>query len=250
MIKANRNKALIVNPDRKSAEKLSRLLKEMKIKVIYESDSLTGIELVSRVKNPFSLIFCVQEMETMMGYEFFEKVRELAPETIRFLITENEDIDTIVQAINRGAIHHYVKSPWEEDKIIQAVHKCLTDYQMASENEKLLNLAKSQNLKLYELIKELRDKEESHKKKIETLDLEIECLKFSIDVIKGNDAFLEETAKESITEMLEASGLLTKKGWEILQNSILYELMEQFNEIAIRNGFKTSKELPGANRNG
>ncbi len=75
-------------------------------------------------KNPdIKIIFCDQRMPDKTGVQFFEDIRGKYPFPIRILITGYTDIESVIEAINRGNIFRYVKKPWTDADI----RSCITE---------------------------------------------------------------------------------------------------------------------------
>src|ERR1700748_271869 len=122
-----------------------------KIKVLYiddEMDNLTGFKATLRldyqvftavnvpsameylVKHPdIRIVFCDQRMPVKTGVEFFEEIRSTFPLPMRILLTGYTDIESVIDAINRGNIFRFVKKPWEEAEIISAIEEANKFYQ-------------------------------------------------------------------------------------------------------------------------
>jgi signal transduction histidine kinase len=125
-----------------------------KIKVLYiddEMDNLTGFKATLRldyqvftavnvpgameylVKHPdIRVIFCDQRMPVKTGVEFFEEIRGTFPLPVRILLTAYTDIESVIDAINRGNIFRFVKKPWAEADIISAIEEANKFYQTNS----------------------------------------------------------------------------------------------------------------------
>src|SRR6201996_1674051 len=125
-----------------------------KIKVLYiddEMDNLTGFKATLRldyqvftavnvpgameylVKHPdIRVIFCDQRMPVKTGVEFFEEIRGTFPLPVRILLTAYPDIESVIDAINRGNIFRFVKKPWAEADIISAIEEANKFYQTNS----------------------------------------------------------------------------------------------------------------------
>src|SRR6202012_709013 len=67
------------------------------------------------------VIFCDQRMPGTTGVEFFEEIRVSYPLPVRILLTAYTDVESIIEAINKGNIFRYVKKPWIEADIISAI---------------------------------------------------------------------------------------------------------------------------------
>jgi DNA-binding NtrC family response regulator len=56
-------------------------------------------------------------MPQMSGTEFLSRVKDLYPDTIRIVLSGYAEVDTITQAVNRGAIYKYFTKPWDDVKL-------------------------------------------------------------------------------------------------------------------------------------
>jgi len=131
-----------------------------KIKILYVDDelnNLVGFKASFRIeyaiyiagntteaaeildKNPdIRIIFCDQRMPDKTGVDFFEEIRENHPLPIRILITGYADIESVINAINKGHIFRYVKKPWVDADIISAIEEANKFY-MANSMLRLKN---------------------------------------------------------------------------------------------------------------
>lgn len=55
------------------------------------------------------------------GLDLLQHVRMQYPDTIRFLVTGNRDIEVAARAVNEGAVHRYFSKPWNDDKLRAAL---------------------------------------------------------------------------------------------------------------------------------
>jgi DNA-binding NtrC family response regulator len=55
------------------------------------------------------------------GLDLLQHVRLLYPDTVRFLVTGNQDIEVAARAVNEGAVHRYFSKPWNDDKLRAAL---------------------------------------------------------------------------------------------------------------------------------
>ncbi len=92
--------------------------------------------------NPdISVILSDQKMPDKTGVEFFEEIRPRFPNPIRILITGYADIESVINAINRGHIYRYIKKPWTDvdlQSAIEEAHKFyLATSMLAVKNQEL-----------------------------------------------------------------------------------------------------------------
>ena len=55
------------------------------------------------------------------GLDLLAHVKLMYPDTVRFLVTANRDLDIAVRAVNEGAVHRYFLKPWNEDQLRSAL---------------------------------------------------------------------------------------------------------------------------------
>jgi DNA-binding NtrC family response regulator len=55
------------------------------------------------------------------GLDLLNHVRMQYPDTVRFLVTGNRDIEVAARAVNGGAVHRYFSKPWNDHKLRAAL---------------------------------------------------------------------------------------------------------------------------------
>lgn len=55
------------------------------------------------------------------GLDLLQHVRMQYPDTVRFLVTGNRDIEVAARAVNEGAVHRYFSKPWDDEKLRAAL---------------------------------------------------------------------------------------------------------------------------------
>jgi diguanylate cyclase (GGDEF)-like protein/PAS domain S-box-containing protein len=120
---------LLVDDEPNILNSLGRLLRREGYKILTASSPLVAFELLAQ--NPVQVILSDQRMPEMSGTEFFARVRQLYPETIRIVLTGYTDLDSVTGAINRGAIYKFLTKPWDDDQLREQVREA---FRLAKEN--------------------------------------------------------------------------------------------------------------------
>lgn len=89
--------------------------------VFSSSDSLEALEIFKKERP--QIVISDQRMPKMTGTEFFEKVKEIDPQTVRILITGYSDINIVMDALNNGLCWKYVTKPWKLEELRELVIK-------------------------------------------------------------------------------------------------------------------------------
>lgn len=231
---------LIVDDEEQIGRSLGRIMKKIGAKYVYLDSGQAALDRMKSMEQPFSLILSDQRMPHMLGSEFLEKAKELSPNTIRYLITGYADVDAVTDAVNKGAIHRYIAKPWDNKVLADTVKAGLEQHEMIMENQRLFDLAKAQNAKLYSLNKELKKSAAVHQKAIIQKDKQIGELNARLERGFENRNYINE-----IETILKEKEMIAQDKLDSLYVAIVAELYEQFQDIATRNGFEMPEKIPG-----
>jgi DNA-binding NtrC family response regulator len=67
--------------------------------------------------HPVQVVVSDQRMPAMSGTEMLDKVKDLYPDTIRIVLSSHTDLQTIIDAVNRGAVYRFYTKPWKIDTL-------------------------------------------------------------------------------------------------------------------------------------
>jgi serine/threonine-protein kinase len=62
-----------------------------------------------------------QRMPEMTGVELLRQVKEMAPATVRLLLTGYSDLAAIVGSVNEGEVFRFVSKPWDNQEILKTI---------------------------------------------------------------------------------------------------------------------------------
>jgi thioredoxin reductase (NADPH) len=85
-------------------------------RVLRAESGASALDLVERVLGrgeDVALVVTDQRMPDMNGVELLARVREIAPDTKRVLLTAYADTDVAIRAINDVGLDHYLLKPWD-----------------------------------------------------------------------------------------------------------------------------------------
>lgn len=99
----------------------------------------------------FSAVLTDQQMPMVSGLEFLAKVKELQPDATRILITAVLNMNTVIEAINKGEIYRFMVKPWLREELIVTVKNAVQRYEMLQTQARMHGEALALNLKLSEL---------------------------------------------------------------------------------------------------
>jgi response regulator RpfG family c-di-GMP phosphodiesterase len=126
---------------------------------VFTADS--GAEALALLQTqPIDLVISDMRMPEMDGAQLLEQVRALYPQTMRLLLTGYADIQSILDAINKGEIYRYISKPWDDVEIRLTVQQALERKALQEEKDRLEKLTQQQNESLVALNASLEAKVE------------------------------------------------------------------------------------------
>ncbi|MCI4624852.1 MAG: ATP-binding protein [Candidatus Magnetoovum sp. WYHC-5] len=115
----------------------------------------TSREALNMLRNKtqeIDLIISDQRMPEITGTELFKQVNSNFPSVGKILLTGYSDINTVVDAINKGNVDKYVPKPWKEEEILRIVLEVINKrLQKSIEERKRIESQLVQNAKLASL---------------------------------------------------------------------------------------------------
>jgi len=86
----------------------------------------------------FAVVVSDLRMPGMSGTDFLARVKELAPETVRILLTGCTDIDAAIAAVNEGNIFRLLMKPCPQNVLTTALDDALGQYRLQTSERELL----------------------------------------------------------------------------------------------------------------
>ncbi len=102
-----------------------------------------GLEILK--EHEIKVVITDQRMPEMTGVEFLEKIVETHPDTIRIILTGYSDMESIVQAINKGRVYRYITKPWDKEDLRITINNAIVAYNLKKENQLLIESLKEAN---------------------------------------------------------------------------------------------------------
>jgi response regulator RpfG family c-di-GMP phosphodiesterase len=145
----DRTKVLFVDDEENILKSLKRLLVDEEIEILTATSGEQGLDLLRNTED-VGLIVSDQRMPGLSGADFLRQSREIAPDTLRIILTGYADINATIDAINKGGAYRYISKPWDDEEMIQIVRDAVRQCRLISENKRLSALVRKQNEELKE----------------------------------------------------------------------------------------------------
>ena len=124
-------KALVVDDEASVCEAVKAILETLNIDVTTTTSSEKGVGILGN--HSFDLIISDLKMPKMDGLELYERVKDLAPDSIFMIITAFGTIPSAVEAIKQG-IYDYIPKPFTPDEVRIPVRRALERKGLEREN--------------------------------------------------------------------------------------------------------------------
>jgi len=232
------HKILVIDNDKQVGKAIEGILKAETFEFIFFNNGESAIEEIKNTKKPFSLIIADQGLRGMTGTQLLEHAIKLTPESTRVLMTAHSEVKTIINAVNIGEIQRYIVKPWKDEDLTLTIKSGIKLYELFLDNKKLLNLAKNQNTKLYDLNCELMEATTTHNKTIQELDNDIEKIEKEINDLSFKAPINPAMLKDEITNHIKNDNGVDLQKVQTLFSNTIKDLYEQFKELAYRNAFE------------
>lgn len=107
---------------------LKRLFADSTHTVLLAASAAEALELL-RV-NTCAVIVSDNQMPGESGIEFLYKARQLAPDTVRVMMTAYADLGTALNAINHCEAYRFVVKPWDNQELVELVNSCVMRFEL------------------------------------------------------------------------------------------------------------------------
>ncbi|WP_413701203.1 response regulator [Psychromonas sp. KJ10-10] len=156
---------LCVDDEVNILKSMKRLLYKQKFQVLLAESGAKALQIMQ--ENEVHVIVSDMKMPMMSGAQLLEKTALTWPDTYRILLTGYSDMESTIDAVNKGKIHRYLQKPWNNEELINAINEGLEKNRLKNENLNLQKLVKKQNNLLKEQNKNLEAKVKLRTKQIQ-----------------------------------------------------------------------------------
>ena len=106
---------LLVDDEPSILHSLVRQLRHDNYVILTAESPARAFELLASHK--VQVVVSDQRMPEMNGTEFLARVKQMYPDTIRIVLSGYTDLESVTDAINRGAIYRFLTKPWDDETL-------------------------------------------------------------------------------------------------------------------------------------
>lgn len=150
---------LVIDDEVHILKAVRRLMSGQGYRILTADNGEEGIEILR--SEPISVVVSDQRMPGLTGTEVLAFAREHCPNTVRIMLTGNNDVATAMEAINRGEVFRFVTKPWGHDEFLRIINLAIEHHELRTSKERYEKYIKIQNDRLKRLNEELEDRVEA-----------------------------------------------------------------------------------------
>jgi len=112
--------------------------------------ALGGEEALAAIVNqgPYAVVVADMRMPGMNGVQLLAKVKEIAPDTVRMMLTGNADQQTALEAVNKGQIFRFMTKPCSPEDLDKVLKAGIAQYRLITAERELLSKTLSGSVKV------------------------------------------------------------------------------------------------------
>lgn len=123
---------LLIDDDPNILSAMHRMLRRTEIHVLSTTNPNEGFDLLAL--NPVGVVVCDQRMPEMTGTEFLRRVKELFPATVRIVMSGYTDLNSVIDAVNRGAIYKFLTKPLQRKTFLESLEDAFHLHEIELDN--------------------------------------------------------------------------------------------------------------------
>jgi CheY-like chemotaxis protein len=137
---------LLVDDEENILNALKRLLRRDGYHLITATSAAEGLQRLA--EHEVDVIVSDQRMPGMTGVEFLRRAKELYPDTVRMVLSGYTELQSIIDAVNEGAIYKFLTKPWDDERLRSHVAEAFRQKDLADENRRLSREVEAANADL------------------------------------------------------------------------------------------------------
>lgn len=123
---AERQTLLLVDDEPNILRALTRVLRRDGYNILVADNAADALEKLAA--HDVQVIISDQRMPDISGIELLSQVKEMYPDTVRIVLSGYTELETVTEAINRGAIYRFLTKPWEDEQLRRNIREAFQYY--------------------------------------------------------------------------------------------------------------------------
>ncbi|WP_420473879.1 EAL domain-containing protein [Noviherbaspirillum sp. ST9] len=118
---------LLIDDEPHVLSALERILRRTGCRILTAKSALDAFDMMAM--HEIGVILSDQRMSEMTGVEFFARIRNMYPATVRMILSGYADVDAVTNAINIGAVYKFLNKPWDANELCAVINEAFEKYE-------------------------------------------------------------------------------------------------------------------------
>jgi len=134
---------LLIDDDQDMLDFLVQKLDDENYNIISTTSPTEALDYISS-KN-VDVIVTDEQMPEMSGTELMARAKNVAPNTLRIVLTGNATLESAVEAINSGGVYRYLMKPVNIIDLALTLRQAIQQRELVNETRKLISVSQKQS---------------------------------------------------------------------------------------------------------
>ncbi len=145
---------LLVDDEENILSSMRRLLRPDGYRIVCARSAAEALHRLA--ESPIDVIVSDQRMPGMTGVEFLRRAKDLYPSSVRMVLSGFTDLQSVIDAVNEGAIYKFLTKPWDDERLRAHIAEAFRQKEMTDENRRLAREVETANASLASLNERLQ----------------------------------------------------------------------------------------------
>lgn len=127
---------LMVDDEPLILSSMRRLFRNERFELLTANSGQEALEIVAA--RPVQVVVTDNIMPNMTGVELIKRIRDIAPNTIRMIISGQSQLDSVLEAVNEGEAFRFILKPWNDIDLKATINIALAHYQLRESHDRLI----------------------------------------------------------------------------------------------------------------
>jgi CheY-like chemotaxis protein len=123
-----RDRVLFVDDEPNVLDGIRRQLRN-RVELETATSAAAGLDII-RQQGPFAVVVSDMRMPEMDGARFLAKVNEIAPQTVRMVLSGQADLESTIAAVNEGRVFRFLLKPCNSETLFGVITNGIEQYRL------------------------------------------------------------------------------------------------------------------------
>lgn len=131
-----KDRVLFVDDEPNVLDGIRRQLRN-RVEIETATSGAAGLDII-RSQGPFAVVVSDMRMPEMDGARFLARVNEIAPQTVRMVLSGQADLESTIAAVNEGRVFRFLLKPCNAETLFGVIKNGIDQYRLVHAEKHLL----------------------------------------------------------------------------------------------------------------